>query len=204
MTDKLEQISAMADEQWDDKAIDALLADPELQAQWSQHHRVKDALQGEDVTLASVDFADRVASAIASEPTLLAPKATTQTKSNAGPAKVVQLFRQFGQYAIAAGVAAVAILGVQQLGQEQIEQSPLPVLNTNPVVGAAAAPVSLSAPTPVQPSAISQHQAREILIEQRRRINAYFQDHELQQRIQQPVELEPDTDQTQPKPYSEH
>lgn len=200
MTDKFEQVSALTDEQWDEQAIEALLADPELQAQWAQHHRVKDAVQGENITLAGTDFALRVSAAIADEPTLLAPKTEPLKSKVTEPGKVVTLFRQFGQYAIAASVAAVAIIGVQQLGQGNVEESPLPVLNTNPVVGVSATPVSLNAPS-AQPSAVmSQNQARERLIEQKRRINAYFQDHELQQRIQQPETL---SSQEQPLPEEE-
>lgn len=187
MTDKLEQVSALADEQWDDKAIDALLADPELQAQWARHHQIKDALQGEDVSLAGADFASKVSAAIAEEPTVLAPNSQATEPTQKSASNVVSFFRRAGQYAIAASVALVAIVGVQQMGQESVEESPLPVLNTNPVVGVSATPVSLSAPSP-QPSAVMPpHQTREQFIEQKRRINAYFQDHELQQRIQQPA-----------------
>ncbi|MCM2678817.1 sigma-E factor negative regulatory protein [Echinimonas agarilytica] len=184
MTDKLEQVSALADDQWDDDAIEALLSDPELQSRWATHHQVSDAMRGENVTLADSSFADRVSAAIAEEPTVLAPKATS-TSSVKVPGKVVRMFRQAGQYAIAATVAAVAIVGVQHSGDESPEQR-LPVLNTTPVAGVTAAPVSLNAAAPQTSSASNQAEARERLIEQRRRINAYFQDHELQLRIQQP------------------
>ncbi|MBD1389996.1 anti-sigma factor [Neiella sp. HB171785] len=185
MTDKFERVSALVDEQLDDKMIDALLDDPELQDQWARHHRVSDAVRGDDVSLLSTDFAASVSAAIEQEPTVLAPKPAKAKSTVKVPGKVVRMFRQVGQYAIAATVAAVAIVGVQQTGQDAAEEQPLPILNTNPVVGVSASPVSLNA-TSVNSNAQSQAEARQRLIEQRRRINAYFQDHELQMRIQQP------------------
>ncbi len=196
MTSTLEQVSAMSDDQWDDQAIDALLADPELQASWSRFHQVKDALQGENVTIASADFASKISQAIADEPTILAPKSEKKVEQAEKPAKVVRLFKNVGQYAIAATVAAVAVVGIQQVGQESADESPLPVLNTNPVVGVSATPVSLNAPSAQQQTPVmSQYPAHQQLIEQKRRINAYFQDHELQQRVQQPYSLAPEEEQ---------
>ncbi|MBW8189573.1 anti-sigma factor [Neiella marina] len=187
MTDKFERVSALVDEQLDDKMIDALLDDPELQQQWARHHTVSDAIRGDDVTILSADFTAQVSAAIADEPTVLAPKPSAEKRAVKVPGKVVRMFRQVGQYAIAATVAAVAIVGVQQTGQ-QSEEQPLPVLNTNPVMGVSTSPVSLNATPAGSSSMQSQAETRQRLIEQRRRINAYFQDHELQMRIQQPQE----------------
>lgn len=185
MTDKFERVSALVDNQLDDKMIDALLDDPALQQQWARHHTVSDAIRGDDVSLLSTDFSSQISAAIADEPTILAPKASSEKRSVKVPGKVVRMFRQVGQYAIAATVAAVAIVGVQQTGQ-QTEEQPLPVLNTNPVMGVSTAPVSLNAAPAASSNAQSKAETRQRLIEQRHRINAYFQDHELQMRIQQP------------------
>ncbi len=202
MTSKLEKVSALADNQWDDEAIEALLSDPELQAGWTRFHQQKDALQGDDVTLVSADFASRISQAIEQEPTVLAPVANRERTVKV-PGKVVRMFRNASQYAIAATVAAVAIVGVQQYGQESVDDAPLPVLNTNPVAGASTTPVSLSAPSAQRsPAMMSQTEARERLIEQKRRINAYFQDHELQKRIQQtdPLLLEQEMEREEEAP----
>ena len=187
MTERLEQVSALADDQWDDDALDALLASPELQARWACHHQVKDALQGVNVRLAGADFSRNISAAIAAEPTVLAPK-TRPSRGVTLPSTVVKLFRHVGQFAIAATVAAVAIVGVQQMGQDSSNASPLPVLNTQPVFGSSTTPVSLNASAVSGGHAVSQQQAQQRLIEQQRRMSAYFQDHELQQRIQPPAD----------------
>ena len=90
-----------------------------------------------DLTL---DLADRVALALADEPTVLAPR-SLGWRERAKPA-IATLMRHGGQFAIAASVAAVSILGVQQYQLAQIA-APLPVLNTVPV-GGIAAPVSVN------------------------------------------------------------
>ena len=89
------------------------------------------------------------------------------------------LFKQFGQYAIAATVAMFAIVGVQNFNQTADDAaSPSPVLVTRPLVGSAS-PVSLQT-GPVQQN---QSYTNDQMNEQRRRINTYIQDHMLQQRL---------------------
>ncbi len=64
------------------------------------------------------------------------------------------MFKQFGQYAIAATVAMVAIVGVQNYNQSPESQDPAsPVLITRPLVGSAS-PVSLQTGPVQQPQAI--------------------------------------------------
>lgn len=91
---------------------------------------------------------------------------------------MVPLFKQFGQYAIAASVALVAVIGVQNYNQGGVEDAPMPVLNTRPLIGSAS-PVSLQT-GPVQQN---QSYTNERVMEQRHRINTYIQDHMLQQRL---------------------
>ena len=176
MSNKSEMISALADEQLNNDAFNELLASPDLQNEWQLHHRVKSALNGDDVSIADDNFAKNIAAMIDAEPTILAPK--NSLKSH-------KLIRQIGQFAIAASVAAVAILGVQQFEQES-QPTNLQVLATQPIAGNAA-PVSLKAMPKQNTNQLkAEEEARRL--EQKLRINAYFQDHELQNRIQQPAQ----------------
>ncbi|MGL5408425.1 MAG: sigma-E factor negative regulatory protein, partial [Shewanella sp.] len=104
---------------------------------------------------------------------------------------VVSLFKQFGQYAIAATVALFAVVGVQNYNQStEDDAGAAPVLVTRPLVGSAS-PVSL------QTGPVSQTQnqsySNDQVNEQRRRINTYIQDHMLQQRLNTGAVIENDT-----------
>ena len=112
----------------------------------------------------------------------MAPKVTVSqiARDNQQKGRVIPLFKQFGQYAIAASVALVAVVGVQNYQQADTEQEPLSVLSTRPLVGSAS-PVSLQT-GPVQ-QVQQQGMSNEQVYEQRRRLNTYIQDHMLQQRL---------------------
>ncbi|RCU51854.1 MULTISPECIES: sigma-E factor negative regulatory protein [Corallincola] len=190
--DKQQRLSSWIDNQVDDAIsddmIDALLEDQELQDTYSRYQLIGDAIRGEMPPAIDIDLTSRVAAALEDEPTILAPK--SEPSAAVQPGKVVPLFKQLGQYAIAATVAAVAVLGVQQYNQPGNSEIPTPVLNTTPLTGLAA-PVSLSAaPVEAEPSDEAKAQQMRI-IEQRRRINAYLQDHEQQRRLQPMEQLDP-------------
>ncbi|GAA5218396.1 sigma-E factor negative regulatory protein [Corallincola platygyrae] len=188
--DNQQRLSAWMDNQADetisDEMIDALLEDEALQSTYSRYQLIGDAIRGEMPPVVDIDLTSRIADALEQEPTVLAP-AQTESKPAAESGKVVSLLKQLGQYAIAATVAAVAVLGVQQYNQPGESEIPTPVLTTTPLTGVAA-PVSLAAPTAeqVNDEAVAQQQR---IMEQRKRINAYLQDHEQQRRLQ-PVEAE--------------
>lgn len=187
MTNKTEQISALLDGELDDAAIDALLASDTLQDEWETFHLMRDVMQGE-IGDAPIDtgFADRVAAAIAEEPTVVAPQLTRQRQRSQAAATVVPLFRKLGQYAIAATVAAVTVVGVSQYGGEQ-DEALQPSFVTQPLSGNLV-PVSVSANTPTYtaPATEKQRLQREQLRLQKQikahnqRINAYLQDHQFQ------------------------
>lgn len=195
MTEKTEQISALMDGDLDDAAIDALLESGEMLQAWEEYHLVRDTIQGE-LCDAGVDFsfADRVAEAIEREPTVMAPQTARRPGKADNPlGKVVPLFRKMGQYAIAATVAAVTVVGVQQYGgatQDEVLQSPVSTRVTGNLV-----PVSVSANTPTYtaPATVSQQSSRQEQIRlqaqmkaHNQRINAYLQDHQFQLRTYQP------------------
>jgi len=117
---KREQLSALIDDELTHDApstIDNLLADDQAKEIWTRYHLIGDFLRGH-LPERYENTADKVSMAIASEPTILAPKK-----------KSSDLMKPVIGFAIAASVAAVAIFNVQQAnqvptaGQPEIVQS---------------------------------------------------------------------------------
>lgn len=197
MTDRDQPISALLDGELDDAAIDALLDSETHREAWQEYHLIRDVMQGE---LANIDFdsqfADRVAAAVADEPTVIAPHLVKRQQRKQAAASIVPLFRKLGQYAIAATVAAVTVVGVQHYGAEQDEVLQ-PSFVTQPLSGNLV-PVSVSTATPnyAAPATLNHQQRLQREREQQRlqqqikahnqRINAYLQDHQFQLRTYQP------------------
>jgi sigma-E factor negative regulatory protein RseA len=96
-----ERISTLMDGELDERsaalAIDALASDREALETWRTYHLISDALGR--TRLLSAGFSARVATALAQEPTVLAPSRTGRV---AEPRRWV---------ALAAGVAAVSLVG---------------------------------------------------------------------------------------------
>lgn len=193
--DKLGQewVSAAVDGETDAHTMAELVADTHSHSTWHNYHMIGDAMRGELPQTIVLDLSANIAAAIELEPAIVAPRTTvpevgspTQVSVDTGSSRVVPLFKQFGQYAIAATVAMFAIVGVQNYNQNVDDMaSPSPVLMTRPLVGSAS-PVSLQT-GPVQQN---QGYTNEQMNEQRRRINTYIQDHMLQQRLNTGVVLE--------------
>ncbi|BDY03738.1 RseA family anti-sigma factor [Ferrimonas sp. YFM] len=184
MTERKEAVSAWVDGEGTDLDLKQWLKDEEMQSSWGRYHLIGDAMRNELPKELNLDIASSVAAALEQEPTVLAPKeepkSSEPSRRSVVSGKVVEFSRRFGQYAIAATVAAIAVVGVQQYGAEQ-QNSPVPVLNTLPVVGAPT-PASYQANTPAARQAQAQS-AEAQAMEQRRRVNAYLRDHLLQQRL---------------------
>ncbi|MFG0455023.1 sigma-E factor negative regulatory protein [Shewanella mangrovisoli] len=187
--DKLGQewVSAAVDGETDLQTMAELAADTHSHNKWRNYHVIGDAMRGELPQAMALDLSASIAAAIELEPAIVSPQvsapevtaAPQQVTVNAGQSRVVPLFKQFGQYAIAATVAMFAIVGVQNFNQTADDAaSPSPVLITRPLVGSAS-PVSLQT-GPVQQN---QSYTNDQMNEQRRRINTYIQDHMLQQRL---------------------
>lgn len=184
--DKLGQewVSAAADGETDEQALAQLAADTDSHDKWQNYHMIGDAMRGELPQTIALDLSQSIADAIEQEPTILVPKqpeAPTEIIAPVTPkSNVVSLFKQFGQYAIAASVALVAVVGVQNYNTSpEMDGAPSPVLNTRPTMGSVS-PVSYQ--TGATQNANKGYN-KEQITEQRRRINAYIQDHMLQQRI---------------------
>lgn len=183
--DKLGQewVSAAVDGETDAQTLAELAGDTASHDKWRNYHLIGDAMRGELPSAIPLDLSASIAAAIDKEPTIVAPVTSTPAAVANEPqhrgGRVIPMFKQFGQYAIAATVAMVAIVGVQNYNQTPESQDPAsPVLITRPLVGSAS-PVSLQTGPVQQPQGYTNEQ----LIEQRRRINSYIQDHMLQQRL---------------------
>ncbi|QIZ77503.1 sigma-E factor negative regulatory protein [Ferrimonas lipolytica] len=177
MSDIKEHLSNYVDGNEHDGMLDQIMSDPELRQRWQNYHLVGDVIRNEVPAQINFDIAGQVAAQLELEPTVLAPKPSKQRF--AMPAKVVQLSKQFGQYAIAAGVAAVAVVGVQQYGAQNSAVNPSPVLQTTPMLGA---PTPASYQVPGM-GAQNERTAEESAKEQQIRANAFLRDHLLQQRL---------------------
>ncbi|MBY6188116.1 anti-sigma factor [Marinobacter hydrocarbonoclasticus] len=176
MTERKEKLSAWMDDQPVEGLYQDLLADAELSERWHRYHLIGDAMRNELPESLQLDIAANVADALESEPAILAPQSRRRF---AIPGKVIELGQRFGQYAIAATVAAVAVVGVQQYNTNEAV-TPLPVLETMPMLGAPS-PASYQVPGMGQPD---DAQAKErAAMEQQRRANAFLRDHLLQQRL---------------------
>ena len=103
---KKQQLSAFMDDEIDDlqkRQVGAILKDPELLDTWSRYHLVSDCLKGNLPEHMDRDLATKISRSVAGEPAIVAPGRLSQ--SIAKPA---------AGFAIAASVAALAILGIQQ------------------------------------------------------------------------------------------
>jgi sigma-E factor negative regulatory protein RseA len=80
------------------------------------------------------------------------------------------------QFAIAASVALVTVMGVQQYQQSADEYSPLPVLQTTGPVSGTISPVSLNTNNSVQ----DQREVQRDILRQQQRIKALLVDHQQQ------------------------
>ncbi|MCG9739517.1 anti-sigma factor [Shewanella insulae] len=198
--DKLGQewVSAAVDGEVDEQVLAELAADTDSHEKWRDYHMIGDAMRGELPAAINLDLSANIAAAIELEPSILVPKRvdTPEEAPQELPqhklASVVPLFKQFGQYAIAASVALVAVIGVQNYNQGGVEDAaPMPVLNTRPLIGSAS-PVSLQT-GPVQQN---QSYTNERVMEQRHRINTYIQDHMLQQRLNNSANIDDNSEPT--------
>lgn len=189
-----EQISALVDGEIQDKVLLEQLSDDQALADtFGRYHLYGDALRNDLPQDLQLDLSDKIAMALADEPSLEVAPATQSLRDQAARAeaptqvdstnvirprfgKVSPVLRYIGQFAVAASVSAAVIVGVQQYSQQDLQS---PVLNTIPLNGGAA-PVSLNYQTQ-SPQQVSE-QTR---LEQQRRIHELLMDHELQQRLRQ-------------------
>jgi sigma-E factor negative regulatory protein RseA len=112
-----EQVSALMDDQLDGAECDGCLRrlkdDESMRADWAMYHLIGDALRGTPGRGLPASFAER----LASEPTVLAPRAL--------PARHATRRKAWYGLSAAASVAAVAVVGWLVVGEVQPPASPL-------------------------------------------------------------------------------
>lgn len=185
-----EWLSAASDNQSvSAEQLDSLLSDPQLQASWLRYQLAGSVIRQELAPQLDVDFADRFAAVLeledshqlVAEAVPVLQQVTASPVSGNQPAANQGWWKMLMQGAIAAGVAIVAVVGVQQTQQKPDEAltAPLPVLQTSPI-GGVAAPVSLSQ-TSVESRFTPQQQQQQL--EQQRRLQELMQARQQQIRL---------------------
>ena len=206
-------LSAASDNQPLTKAqLDQLLADSELQRQLERYQLVGAVLRREQSPLPT-DFATDFASLLAAEPeyrltndrnllqrlrhgvSLAANSRWLQPVAQVANGRWLQ---PVAQGAVAAGVAMLAVVGMQQYQQPQQEvMSPLPVLHTQPI-GGFYTPVSLSQTTVEDRFA---EQERQAMLEQQQRLQLLLNAHRQQVRVmEQSRQASQTTDKSEQQP----
>ncbi len=106
--DNREWLSALADGELQGaelkRGLDALRSDAELQASWSAYHLIRDSVSSNLDEGVAPQLHLRISAALQDEPTILAPQSRRRS-----------WVKQAAGLAIAASVAGVAIVGVQQM-----------------------------------------------------------------------------------------
>ncbi len=106
--DDKEWLSALADGELQGDALqrglDALRKDPELQASWYSYHLIRDSVSSNLNDEVAPLLHQRISAALEDEPTILAPQTRRRT-----------WVKQAAGLAIAASVAGIAVIGVQQM-----------------------------------------------------------------------------------------
>lgn len=184
--------------------LDQLLSDPDAQATWLRYQAAGAAIRNELPAQASNQIADDFAAwleqepahQLQAEPVVAAPLSQVKVQQVAAPAAANQSWWKYlMQGAIAAGVALVAVVGVQtQLKSDDAANNPLPVLQTSPI-GGVAAPVSLSQ-TSVENRVTPEQQ--QLQMEQQRRLQELMQAREQQIRLMEQAAAQPQVPEQEP------
>lgn len=184
-----ENLSALFDgDEIDQALIDVLENDQSAQQAWKSFAVTRDVMRGDAPSHTGWDIASRVALALEDEPAHspqsipnVVPMQASQPVPQVARRGLPSWLQQLTQVGMAAAVSLAVIVGVQQYnGGEQADPvlagSQPPVLQTIPLSGSAE-PVSLSR------ESLQGDPTEAKLMEQRRRVNAMFQDYELQLRL---------------------
>ena len=112
-----EKVSSLLDDEQalDDGLLDSLTNNDETKAKWARYNLVSDILNDRDHHKVDTDWFSKLSAQIDNEPTVLAPRV-----SRTFTQKVV---KQVSGFAVAATVATVAILSVQQAQFSEIDNA---------------------------------------------------------------------------------
>lgn len=98
--------------------ISELCENQELKSCWERYHVISDSMRSGLPDSIHDGFADKVMSAIATEPAILAPQ-PSPISTKPAQAHTNPITKRFAGFAIAASVAALAVVGVQTLYHEE-------------------------------------------------------------------------------------
>ena len=155
-----EQLSALVDGELlsdIEPAVDEMLKTAELKDSWARYHLIRDTLKQSVPPQLDFSFGQSVSASIASEPTILAPTVPTNT-----------LLKTIAGFAIAASVAAMAILGIQQ-NQGDVSSEEQTIVSLQPQTMTDSAPLRT-----VSLSDSGTSSDRELEAESRARLNNYM------------------------------
>lgn len=102
--DKKEQISAMMDGELESPSVAAIFKSGKMQSSWARYHLISDCLQHQLPESVDTGLAGRISQSIEQEPHLLAPARASKPT----------YIKPVAGFVIAASVATMAILGIQQ------------------------------------------------------------------------------------------
>ncbi len=156
-----ESVSALVDGELtgdSQSTIDDLLKTPALKANWARYHLISDSLKGNLPEAADSGLAARISASIQAEPTVLAPQAASKNR----------FYKPLAGFAIAASVAAMAILGIQQ-NQQAVGSQDQQLVSFAAQKPANAIPVQQAAL-----NATSEAQLRQVKANTRARLNSYL------------------------------
>ena len=157
--DKREQLSAMMDgelEAADAGIVDTLVNSDNLRSSWSRYHMISDCLQQQLPEAVDKDLAQKISDSIESEPHILAPSTTTRSS----------FLRPVAGFAIAASVATIAILGIQQGNENAAVTS-----GTTIAANTGNTPQLVSQPVA---NTVDENQLRQVKNDARARMNSYL------------------------------
>ena len=147
-----EQVSAFLDGELPDAQTELLLKrltrDTELRESFGRYALIGESLRGASRGRLTKGFAERVNRAIDGEPI---PASTAVRQSRTPP-----WWRPFAGAAVAAGVAAIAVVGLQQRAEAPTLRAPLPLVAQNVTAATAREAISYTVPssTPEAPAAM--------------------------------------------------
>ncbi len=159
--ERKEKVSALVDGELDigsQSTIDNLLQTPSLQASWARYHLISDSLQKHIPAAIDTGLADRISADIQKEPTILAPRAGSKNV----------ILKPLAGLAIAASVAAMAILGIQQNREGVDHQGQQMVSFAPPKTANVMVARQATLPTPTEA------EVRQVKANARARLNSYL------------------------------
>lgn len=125
-----EKLSAISDGEatYDDVVSKLIVSNTDFQKQWNHTHLIRDVMRGHKVSREALTLSQRVSTALENEVSILSPKKRIGSK---------ELIKHAGGFAIAATIAVVAVLTVQQRGwspQSDIATvASIPPATSNPI-----------------------------------------------------------------------